>query len=214
MIPDEVRNMKPLTGKERLGMKRDSEFMGAEDIDPGSEPVLTIKAIYNGKVTLSRGKEDKDFIVFQEESVPGIRVVRPLIVNATNRKTLRKLFKSVTAETLEGKRIKLYLEHNVRDPSTGDKVDGIRIRNQIPTSAAPVEVKCEECGNVITAVGGFSAEQVAQVNRNRYNKALCAECGKKHKEMAQKAAESVSEALGDTMEGASLASLLEGNKEE
>ena len=89
MIPEEVKRMKPLKGSERLGAERDSEFMGAEDIDPGSEPVLTIKAIYNGMVTLSRGKEKKDFIVFAEESVPGIKTVRPLIVNATNRKTLR-----------------------------------------------------------------------------------------------------------------------------
>lgn len=212
MIPNEIKNMKPLTGKERF--ERDSEYMGAFDIDPGTEPVLTIKAIYRGKVTLSRGKELKNLIVFEEESVPGISTVRPLIINSTNRKTLLNLYKRVDAETLMGKKIRLYLEHNVRDPSTGERVDGIRIRNQIPTSAAPVEIKCEECGKVITAVGGFSAEQVAQVNRNRYNKALCAECGKKHKEMAQKAAESVSEALGDTMEGASLASLLEGNKEE
>ena len=42
MIPDELKRAKPLTGKERLGAMRDSEYMGAEDIDPGSEPILTI----------------------------------------------------------------------------------------------------------------------------------------------------------------------------
>ena len=84
MIPDELKRMKPLSGKDRLGANRDSEYLGAEDIDPGTEPVLTIDAIYNGMVTLQRGKENKDVITFKEQSVPGIKNVRPLIVNATS----------------------------------------------------------------------------------------------------------------------------------
>ena len=179
MIPDEVKRMRPLTGKERLGADRDSEFMGAEDIDPGCEPVLTIKNIYNGLVTLSRGKEKKDFIVFAEETVPGIKTVRPLIVNATNRKTLRKLFKAVSADALEGKKIQLYLENNVRDPSSGDKVDGIRIRPRIPTTVKAEPVKCADCGKTITAVGNYSAEDIARINQGRYGRCICAECSKK-----------------------------------
>ena len=179
MIPDEVKRMRPLSGKERLGADRDSEFMGAEDIDPGSEPILTIKNIYNGMVTLSRGKEKKDFIVFAEETVPGIKTVRPLIVNATNRKTLRKLFKAVSAETLEGKRIQLYLENNVRDPSSGDKVDGIRIRPRIPTTAKAEPVICADCGKAIEPFGGYSAEDIARINQGRYGKRICAACSKK-----------------------------------
>lgn len=179
MIPEEVKRMRPLTGKERLGADRDSEFMGAEDIDPGSEPILTIKNIYNGMVTLSRGKEKKDFIVFTEETVPGIKTVRPLIVNSTNRKTLRKLFKAVSAETLEGKRIQLYLENNVRDPSSGDKVDGIRIRPRIPITAKAEPVICADCGKAIEPFGGYSAEDIARINQGRYGKRICAACSKK-----------------------------------
>ena len=41
MIPKELQNMKPLKGNERF--ERDSEYMGADDIDPGCEPILTIK---------------------------------------------------------------------------------------------------------------------------------------------------------------------------
>lgn len=179
MIPEEVKRMRPLTGKERLGADRDSEFMGAEDIDPGCEPILTIKNIYNGLVTLSRGKEKKDFIVFAEETVPGIKTVRPLIVNATNRKTLRKLFKAVSADALEGKRIQLYLENNVRDPSSGDKVDGIRVRPRIPTATKHEPIKCADCGKLITAVGNYSADDIARINQGRYGRCICAECSKK-----------------------------------
>ena len=109
MIPKELQSMKPMSGKERLGAFRDSEYLGAEDIEPGTEPVLTIKNLYNGFITLARGKERHDVISFVEESVPGmINQVRPLVVNSTNRKTLRKLFKGVSADVLVGKRIQLY----------------------------------------------------------------------------------------------------------
>ena len=80
-------NLRKLTGDERLGQMRDSEYLGAEDIDDDVEPVLTIDALWNGMVTLQRGKENKEVLSFKEERVPGIMQVRPLIINSTNRKT-------------------------------------------------------------------------------------------------------------------------------
>lgn len=187
MIPKELLNVKPMQGKERLGANRDSEYLGAEDIEPGTEPVLTIKALYNAKITLARGKEQHDVIVFAEEKIPGsINTVRPLVVNATNRKTLRKIYKAVTADSLVGKKIQLFIEHDVRDPSTGDKVDGIRIRNRIPTVRTE-PIKCEECGSPITAFGKYSAEDMAQISKNRFGKCLCVDCGKKLSEQSEQA---------------------------
>lgn len=179
MIPDELRRMKPLTGKERLGANRDSEYLGAEDIEPGTEPVLTIAAIYNGMITLQRGKENKDVLAFKEDRVPGINNVRPLVCNATNRKTLRKLFKSVTADNLVGKRIQLYIDNRVRDPQTGELTDGIRIRPKVPAEKKAEPVVCEECGNLIRAIGQYSAEDIMRINEKRFGRKLCGECSKK-----------------------------------
>lgn len=193
MIPKELQSMKPMSGKERLGAFRDSEYLGAEDIEPGTEPVLTIKNLYNGMITLARGKERHDVISFMEESVPGsINQVRPLVVNSTNRKTLRKLFKSTSAEALVGKKIQLFLQPGVRDPSTGDKVDGIRIRDKEPTGKPAKTYKCSSCGKEITGMGNFTAEQIASASKEKYGKCLCVECGQKKKaeiEAAAKAAE-------------------------
>lgn len=125
MTKDRLRQ---LTGDERLGQMRESEYLGAEDIDDGVEPVLTIAGLWYGSVTLQRGKENKDVLSFTEERVPGVMQVRPLIVNSTNRKTLRKLFGDAKASTLVGKQIQLFVDHNVRDPQDGGMTDGIRIR--------------------------------------------------------------------------------------
>lgn len=186
MIPDEVKKMKPLTSSDRIGAERDSDYLGAEDIEPGSEPILTIKQVFRGDITLQRGKEKKEFLVFVEEQVPGISLVRPLILNATNRKTLRYLYGD-KVERLVGKRIQLYLEHNVRDPSTGDKVDGIRIRKRAPSAPRTTPLVCAECGEAIKAVGNYSAEDVARMNKARYGKEICAACSKKRATAAQAA---------------------------
>lgn len=201
MITKELQNMKPMTGKERLGAFRDSEYMGAEDIEPSTEPVLTIKALYNGMITLARGKERHDVIAFAEESVPGsINQVRPLVVNSTNRKTLRKLYKATSAETLVGKKVQLYLQPGVRDPSTGDKVDGIRIRDRIPTGAKYEPPVCVDCKKPITGLTGFSPEQIAATNTQRYGRCLCVECGKKERAKLdiQKGADGTAQAVEET----------------
>ena len=181
MITKELQNMKPLKGEEFF--IRDSEYLGADDIDQKIEPVLTIKNLYRGKVTLSRGKEVKNVLTFVEENVPGIAEVRPLIVNSTNRQTLKKLYGQVTANALEGKKIQLYIEHGVRNPSNGELTDGIRIRDKKPSVAGktPAEIKCADCGKAIGRSGSFSPEQIIAASKNKYGKALCMDCAQKRK---------------------------------
>jgi len=177
MIPDELKRLHRMTGTERLGQNRDSEYLGAEDIDPGTEPVLTIKALYFGAVTLSNGKEEKEVIEFAESTVPGIKNVRPMVVNATCRKALKKLYKSTSAEVLEGKQIKLYvIPEGARNPRTGERVDCIRIKPEIPKATFSRDIICDECGGVLTAYGKMNPAQLAAYTRKKYGKTLCADC--------------------------------------
>jgi len=182
-----------LTGDERLGQERESEYLGAEDIDDSIEPILTITGLWNGMVTLQRGKENKDVLTFAEEHVPGIKQVRPLIVNSTNRKALRKLYKDAKASTLTGKRIQLYVDHNVRDPQDGGLTDGIRIRPRIPKQAGSGPAVCDDCkseiiGAVLANGSQASAVQIIAFSQKRFGATLCAECMKK-RDAAKKAAE-------------------------
>jgi len=189
MITKELQKMKPLKGDEKF--ERDSEYMGADDIDSGTEPILTIRNLYRGKVTLQRGPEVKNVLTFMEESVPGISEVRPLIVNSTNRQALKKMYGQVTANALEGKQIQLYIEHNVRNPSKNELTDGIRIRDKKPVAGKAYKApKCAVCGKDITAMGAFTAEQIAANTKQKYGKQMCVECGQKAKaDMEAKQAE-------------------------
>lgn len=182
MITKELQKLRPLKGDEPL--PRDSEYLGADDIENDAEPVLTIKNLYRGKVTLQRGPETKNVITFAEENVPGIiGEVRPLIVNSTNRQVLKKLYGQVTANALEGKKIQLYIEHGVRNPAKNELTDGIRIRDKKPSASgkAAVAPKCAVCGKEITGTGSFTAEQIASASKQKYGKQMCIECGQKAK---------------------------------
>lgn len=186
MTKDKLRR---LTGDERLGQDRESEYLGAEDIDDGTEPVLTINGLWNGVVTLQRGKEKKDVLTFAEESVPGIRQVRPLIVNSTNRKTLRKIYGDAKASTLMGKQIQLYIDHKVRDPQDGGLTDGVRIRPHKPRpvprqEAQPVVPPCADCGQAITPAMGKDPAYLAAYTARHYGVPLCAACAQRRKERA------------------------------
>lgn len=186
MIPKELQNMRPLTGDESL--PRDADYLGVIDFAAGVEPVLTIDKLYNGEITLSQGKQKKKVITFVEERVPGINEVRPLVLNRTNWKTLKKLFGEMTASALNGKKIQLYLQSGVRNPGTKEVGNGIRIRDKIPEGAGAkyVAPRCEECGKEITGLTGFTPEQIAATNKKRYGKCLCVECGKKRKAEIEK----------------------------
>ena len=182
-------NLRKLTGDERLGQMRDSEYLGAEDIDDDVEPVLTI---------------DKDVLSFKEERVPGIMQVRPLIINSTNRKTLRKLFGDAKADTLVGKQIQLYIDHKVRDPQDGGFTDGIRIRPFKPRVKKEQTVPpCADCGGAIEAAMGKDPRWLAAYTAKHYGVSLCAACAQKRKEAAaaeQPEAESAPENAGETEE--------------
>lgn len=182
MTKDKLRQ---LTGDERLGQMRESEYLGAEDIDDDVEPVLTISGLWNGMVTLQRGKENKDVLSFAEERVPGIMQVRPMIVNSTNRKVLRKLFGDAKASTLVGKQIQLYIDHKVRDPQDGGLTDGIRIRPHKPrVQQRPPIPPCTDCGNPIQPAMGKPADWLAAYTTKNYGAPLCAECAQKRKDAA------------------------------
>ena len=193
MITRELQKMRPLKGDEKF--ERDSEYLGADDIDGSVEPVLTIKNLYRGKVTLQRGPEVKNVLTFVEESVPGISEVRPLIVNSTNRQALKKMYGQVTANALEGKQIQLYIEHGVRNPAKNELVDGIRIRDRKPAASgkAASVPKCSVCGKEITGISGIPAADVAKKTREKYGKQMCSECAAKKKAEMEETAKATAE---------------------
>lgn len=183
-----------ITGDASIKRYFDTDYIGAYSLDEGAEPILTIDSLWYGELTLGGGRKESHVVLkFREKQVPGVDEVKPLILNATNRKTLKKLFGGDSAAVLEGKRIQLYVDNKVRDPQDGGFTEGLRIKPFIPRQVDAGPVKCSDCSESITAAGNLTAPQVAAYARKRFGLELCAACVKKRDAAAKAAQEGSAE---------------------
>lgn len=137
--------------------------------DVGTEKVVTIKEV----------KKDAEYFCQQtNKKQKGLAIVfeecRPLIANATNTKTLMKLFGGANEDVTKcyGQKVVLYV--------TTTKVAG-QIKNCIRIKEYS-EVKCENCGNIIKPYAGKTVAQLVDIAKRNTGKVLCAECMKKFKD--------------------------------
>jgi hypothetical protein len=156
------------------------DYLGAYALEPGQELIVTIKSVANEVVTGTDGKKETCSVMHFVENV------KPLVLNATNSKTITKLLKTPYIEEWRGRKIQLYVQNGIK--AFGDVVDAIRVRDFLPVAK---ELKCAECGAVITGYGKTSAEVVAQHTLKNYGKMLCSECAKKAAEANKPADEGV-----------------------
>lgn len=107
----------------------DSPYLSSADI---VEPtVLTIKHV---KLEKDRTKKTPDLFntahFVEKELRPG-EALKPMILNASNSKTLKGLTNSAFIEDWSDLRVTIYVDHNVRFGK--DTVEGLRINPQVPT---------------------------------------------------------------------------------
>ena len=151
------------------------DYLGAYALEPGQDLIVTIKSVANEVVTGTDGKKETCSVMHFTENV------KPLVLNATNSKTITKLLKTPYIEQWAGRKIQLYVESGIK--AFGDIVDAIRVRPFLPV----VELKCSDCGKQIEGFGGKSADVIARHTLKNYGKMLCSECATKAAEANKKA---------------------------
>jgi len=183
-------NLERITGNVSLKRYQGTEYIGAYSLNDGAKPILTIASLWHGDLTLGGGRKEHHVLIkFKEKSVPGVEEVKPMIVNSTNRKTLKKLYGGDTAEILEGKRIQLFIDPKVRDPDGGGFTEGLRIRpivvDDAPPQGAPKVFICQDCKNPISDFQGAPAAHIAIESNKKYGRQLCYDCTMKAKADAE-----------------------------
>jgi hypothetical protein len=147
------------------------DFLGSYSLEPGKDMVLTIGTIKTEMVTSPDGKKEEQMVIRFIENA------KPMILNATNAKTITKMYKTPYIEEWHGKKIQLFSE---KVKAFGEIVEALRIRPTAPATKN-ISTKCEECKNDIIAFGKMTAEQMATYTINKYGKAICSECATKIK---------------------------------
>lgn len=206
------KNLKRITGNDRLSKYIDSDYLSSGHLELNTDYVLTIDGLWQGKISTGGKAEQQVVISFKEREVNGVEV-KPMILNATNRRTLKTLYGSDSANILEGKRIIIFVESGVRDPRTGGTTEGLRIRQRRPAENSAKKYICADCKEEIKAAKGFSAAQIAATTQSRYNMTLCADCSSRRKvasQNGQSELQSDSNAPKDTADA--LASVVESDK--
>lgn len=145
------------------------DYLGAYALDPGKDMIVTIKNVANEKVTGPDGKKEECMVMRFTENV------KPLIVNATNAKTIQKMYKTPYIEEWQGRKIQLFVD---QVKAFGEVVEALRIRPRIPTQEN-IPTKCADCGADIQSIGGKTPEYIAQYTYNKFGKQLCGDCAKK-----------------------------------
>lgn len=153
------------------------DYLGAYAFERGEEKVGTIRDVRQEMVPGADGKKELCTIVYFGE-----KDLKPLILNRTNAKMITKLYKTGFIDEWIGKQVTMV----VRDVRAfGETVEAVRIKNEIPAKKNAAPIKCADCGKVIQAVGGYSADDIARINKGRYGRALCAECSRSFAQAAQ-----------------------------
>ena len=152
------------------------DYLGAYALEPGQDLIVTIKSVANEVVTGTDGKKETCSVMHFAENV------KPLVLNATNSKTITRLLKTPYIEEWAGRKIQLYVEQGIK--AFGDIVDAIRVRSFLPVEK---ELLCADCGGKIEGFGKTSAETVAKHTLSKYGKMLCSACATKAAEEANKA---------------------------
>ena len=149
------------------------DYLGAYALTPGQDLIATIKSVGAEMVTGTDGKKEECTVVRFVE-----RNIKPMILNATNAKTITKLFKTPYIEQWANRKIQIYIA-DVK--AFGETVQALRIRSFLPKVQSQ-EILCFDCKKPVQAAGNMNVQQTAEYTQKKYGRILCAECATKEAE--------------------------------
>ena len=121
------------------------DYLGAYSLEGiAPEITLTIKSIKKERVTANGGaSEDCIVAYFEETNVDGV-VVKPMVLNKTNCKTIEKVYETGDVEEWIGKQIIIFA---TTTKFARDVVPCLRVKNEKPVEKV---YNCSVCGKEIT----------------------------------------------------------------
>ena len=107
-----------------------SDYLGSCDLEDGKDLKAVIKSVEVRKVKNTDGKEqERNVAIFTDLKL------KPMILNATNCKVVKKFAKSVFINDWNNIPIQIYVKDDIR--AFGDVTEGLRIREIQPAISKP-----------------------------------------------------------------------------
>lgn len=144
------------------------DYLGAYALEPNQDLIAQIDRVGQEMINSPDGKKEECTVAHFKD-----KTIKPMILNVTNCKVIAKLYDTPFIEDWKDKYISIYIA-KVR--AFGDVVEALRIRKRIPSIK---EFKCVDCGCVIKGAGSKTAEDIANLSRTQYGRALCVGCARK-----------------------------------
>lgn len=148
------------------------DYLGAYSLDENETRVLTIKEVKQELIAGINGKKEECILCYWQENE------KPMILNATNCKTIAKLYNTPYIEDWTGRKIAIKAE---MVNAFGEMISALRIQSFIPNQTK-VSTICADCGNKIQELNGNTPQQIASYTYKKYGKSLCSDCAKKEAE--------------------------------
>ncbi len=101
------------------------KYLGSWSVQPGTELIATIKEIKPETIVGEGGKKDGRNVAYFHENI------KPMVLNATNSKTITKLAGSPGVEKWPGLKIQIYVT-TIQDKITKEDIETLRIRDVAP----------------------------------------------------------------------------------
>jgi hypothetical protein len=164
-----------MTEKTHFRKAFDSPYLSSADIVVSQ--VLTIKQVTLEPDRTKKTKDKFNTAWFKEKEIRPGEPLKPMILNATNSKTLAKLAGSKFIDDWQNLRITVYVDEHVRFGK--ETVEGLRISPMVPSKPELTPDKATQWANAKNAYkrdGNLNAV-LAHVEMSEENKAaLIAEC--------------------------------------
>ena len=127
-------------------------YIGAYSLQPGEERIVTITKVVRENVKGIDGKSE-------ECTVAHLQGEKPMILNATNCKTLTKIYQTPYIEQWSGKSVIIYA---AKIKAFGEEIEALRIKNVKPENAmlTPDHPKWKEAVKALAA-GKTTIDKIA-----------------------------------------------------
>lgn len=146
------------------------DYLGTWSLPNGQDTIVTIVKVEKATIKGEGGREDVRPLMYLRE------FKEPMVLNATNGKTIHKLLNTPFVEQWVGHRIIIYAESGIKigKGANAEVTDGLRVRPMLPKSNAELQ-KSDAKGRIRALLANYKGSDIDAIKAELNAKATAKE---------------------------------------